>query len=122
AAKQALKIARPTAMFNPLSRIVIVVDEDVDVLDTQAVLFALGSRWQPALASEIIENRMAFPLDPASPDRKTTSKIIIDATRQWPDEGGPKIYQKLNRNVFEDAEPNAIKNVIAKWPDSLIKS
>ncbi|MEC9374763.1 MAG: UbiD family decarboxylase, partial [Pseudomonadota bacterium] len=57
AAKQALKIARPTAMFNPLSRIVIVVDEDVDVLDTQAVLFALGSRWQPALASEIIENR-----------------------------------------------------------------
>jgi 3-polyprenyl-4-hydroxybenzoate decarboxylase len=108
-------------MFNPLARVVIVVDDDVDVLDSSAVRFAVGSRWQPALASEIIENRRAFPLDPASPDRLTTSKIIIDATRQWPEEGGPKIYQRLNRTVFEEAAPDAIAKVLAKWPDKLNK-
>jgi 4-hydroxy-3-polyprenylbenzoate decarboxylase len=113
---QALKIAKPTAMFNPLARIVIVVDDDIDVQDTAAVRFAMGSRWQPSLATEIIENRRAFPLDPASPDRKTTSKIIIDATRQWPEEGGPAVYQQLNRTVFEAAAPDAIANVIEKWP------
>jgi UbiD family decarboxylase len=118
---QGLEVARPTAMFNPLARVVIVVDDDVDVLDSSAVRFAIGSRWQPALASEIIENRRAFPLDPASPDRKTTSKIIIDATRQWPEEGGPKIYQRLNRTVFEEAAPDAIAKVLAKWPDKLNK-
>jgi 3-polyprenyl-4-hydroxybenzoate decarboxylase len=103
-------------MFNPLARIVIVVDDDIDVQDTAAVRFAMGSRWQPSLATEIIENRRAFPLDPASPDRKTTSKIIIDATRQWPEEGGPAVYQQLNRTVFEAAAPDAIANVIEKWP------
>jgi 4-hydroxy-3-polyprenylbenzoate decarboxylase len=119
--KQAFEVARPLAMFNPLVRVVIVVDEDVDVLDTAAVLFAVGSRWMPGLATEIIENRPAFPLDPASPDRKTTSKIIIDATRQWPEEGGPKVYQRLNRDVFEEAAPDAIARVTARWPDVLLK-
>ena len=116
---QAMEIARPIAMFNPLARITIVVDDDIDVLDSAAVRFAVGSRWQPALASEIIEKRPAFPLDPASPDRKTTSKIIIDATRQWPEEGGPAVYQQLNRTVFEEAQPDAVERAIARWPDKL---
>jgi len=119
---QALKIAKPTAMFNPLARVTVVVDDDIDVLDSEAVWFAIGSRWQPALATEMLEKRMAFPLDPASPDRKTTSKVIIDATRQWPEEGGPPFYQELNRHVFERAEPDAIERVLAKWPEQLIKS
>lgn len=118
---QGLDVARPTAIFNPLARVVVVVDDDIDVLDSAAVRFAIGSRWQPAMASEIIENRRAFPLDPASPDRLTTSKIIIDATRQWPEEGGPKVYQQLNRTVFEEAAPDAIEQVLAKWPDKLNK-
>jgi UbiD family decarboxylase len=118
---QAFKIAKPIAMFNPLARVTIVVDDDIDVLDSAAVRFALGSRWQPATASEILEDRMAFPLDPASPDRKTTSKIIIDATRQWPEEGGPPFYQELNRTVFEAAEPDALERVLAKWPEQLTR-
>ncbi len=119
---QALKVAKSTAMFNPLARVTVVVDDDIDVLDSAAVRFAIGSRWQPALATQIFENRMAFPLDPASPDRKTSSKVIIDATRQWPEEGGPPFYQELNRTVFEQAEPDAIERVLAKWPEQLINS
>jgi UbiD family decarboxylase len=116
---QAIEIAKPIAMFNPLARVVIVVDDDIDVMDSAAVRFAVGSRWQPSMATEIFENRRAFALDPAAPDRKTTSKVIIDATRQWPEEGGPPFYQKLNRAVFEEAEPDAIARVTAKWPEQL---
>jgi 4-hydroxy-3-polyprenylbenzoate decarboxylase len=117
APRQAFAVARPSAMHNPLARVVIVVDDDIDVLDSAAVRFAMGSRWQPATASEIIENRRAFPLDPASPDRATTSKIIIDATRQWPEEGGPAKYQQLNRAVFDSEAPEAIARALAKWPE-----
>ncbi len=117
---QAIEIAKPIAMFNPLARVVIVVDDDIDVMDSAAVRFAVGSRWQPSIATEIFENRRAFSLDPAAPDRKTTSKIVIDATRQWPEEGGPPFYQELNRTVFERAEPDAIARVTAKWPEQLL--
>ena len=118
---QGLAVAKPIAMFNPLARVTIVVDDDIDVLDSAAVRFAMGSRWQPSLATQVFENRMAFPLDPASPDRKTSSKAIIDATRQWPEEGGPPFYQQLNRAVFEDAEPDAMARVLGKWPGQLGK-
>ncbi len=122
APRQAFKVARPLAMFNPLARIVIVVDDDVNVLDSAALRFAITTRWQPATATEIIKNRRAFALDPASPDRKTTSKIIIDATRQWPEEGGPEVYQRLNRDVFEEAYPDAMARVTTKWPELLQKN
>ncbi len=118
---QALKVAKPTAMFNPLARVTVVVDDDINVLDSAAVRFAIGSRWQPSLATQVFENRMAFPLDPASPDRKTSSKVIIDATRQWPEEGGPPFYQELNRTVFERAEPDAMARVLQRWPGKLGK-
>jgi UbiD family decarboxylase len=120
APRQAMEIAKPLAMFNPLARVTIVVDDDIDVMDSAAVRFAVGSRWQPALATQIFEKRMAFPLDPAAPDRKTTSKVIIDATRQWPEEGGPPFYQELNRAVFERAAPDAIERVTARWPEALM--
>jgi len=119
APRQALEIAKPLAMFNPLARVTVVVDDDIDVMDSAAVRFAVGSRWQPALATQIFEKRPAFPLDPAAPDRKTTSKVIIDATRQWPEEGGPPFYQELNRAVFERAAPDAIARVTARWPEQL---
>ena len=62
---------------------------------------------------------MAFPLDPASPDRKTTSKIIIDATRQWPEEGGPQNYAKRNRVLLEELAPDALAQVQASFGEAL---
>ncbi|MAF83110.1 MAG: UbiD family decarboxylase [Gammaproteobacteria bacterium] len=118
---QAIEVAKPTAMFNPLARVVIVVDDDIDIMDSAAVRFAVGSRWQPSLATRIFENRRAFALDPAAPDRKTTSKVIIDATRQWPEEGGPPFYQELNRTVFESEAPEALQRVTARWPEQLLR-
>jgi 3-polyprenyl-4-hydroxybenzoate decarboxylase len=113
-------VAEAIANFNPLSRIVIVVDDDIDIMNSAAVRFAIGSRWQPATATEILKGKRAFSLDPGSPDRKTTSKAIIDATRQWPEEGGPPLYQELNRTVLERAVPGVIERVKAKWPTKLL--
>ena len=118
---QGLKVAEPIANFNPLARIVIVVDDDIDILDSAAVRFAIGSRWQPASATEILKGKRAFSLDPGSPDRKTTSKAIIDATRQWPEEGGPPVYQELNRAVLERAAPDIIERMKVRWPKQLLK-
>ena len=118
---QGLKVAQAIASFNPLSRIVIVVDDDIDILDSAAVRFAIGSRWQPATATEILKDKRAFSLDPGSPDRKTTSKAIIDGTRQWPAEGGPPVYQELNRTVLERAVPGVIERVKEKWPRKLLR-
>ena len=117
---QGISVGEPMAKFNPLARVVIVVDDDIDIMDSAAVRFALGSRWHPSTASKIFDGRRAFPLDPAAPDRKTTSTIVIDATRQWPDEGGPPFYQELNRTVFEREAPDAIARVTTKWPDQLL--
>ncbi len=117
---QGLKVAEAIANFNPLSRIVIVVDNDIDIMNSAAVRFAIGSRWQPATATEILKDKRAFSLDPGSPDHKTTSKAIIDATRQWPEEGGPPVYQELNRTVLERAVPGVIERVKGKWPGKLL--
>ena len=119
---QGLEVAQEIANFNPLARIVIVVDDDIDIMDSSAVRFAIGSRWQPATATEILKDKRAFALDPGSPDRKTTSKAIIDATRQWPEEGGPPVYQELNRRVLERAVPGVIERVTAKWPGKLLRT
>lgn len=116
---QGLKVAEPLANFNPLSRIVIVVDDDIDILDSAAVRFAIGSRWQPGSATEILRGKRAFALDPGSPDRVTTSKAIIDATRQWPEEGGPPVYQELNRAVLLRAAPDIVERMKARWPGKL---
>ena len=122
AAGQGLKVAGPVANYNPLARIVIVVDDDIDILDSAAVRFAIGSRWQPGTATEILRDKRAFSLDPGSPDRMTTSKAIIDATRQWPEEGGPPAYQELNRAVLERAVPEVVERMKARWPEMLLRN
>ncbi len=56
-----------------------------------------------------------MPLDPSSKVRGKTSKIVIDATKQWPEEGGPQVYQELNRTLLERGAPAAFAQVDAKF-------
>jgi hypothetical protein len=44
-----------------------------------------------------------------------TSKIVIDATRQWPEEGGPQVYQALNRAELERLAPESFPIADANW-------
>jgi 3-polyprenyl-4-hydroxybenzoate decarboxylase len=56
-----------------------------------------------------------MPLEPSSPVRERTSKIVIDATRQWPAEGGPEQFPQYSRQVLEEHAPELFASIDAKW-------
>jgi 4-hydroxy-3-polyprenylbenzoate decarboxylase len=100
---------------NPgLNKVVIVVDKDVDVLSPQAVMHVLGARWQPSASLMIPQTQMMMP-DPSAPKRGLSSKMVIDATRQLPDEGGPKDWPANTRTLLQDGAPHAFDLVDARW-------
>ena len=112
---QGLEIARRVAEKNYFAKIVVVVDDDLDVTNQRQMLAALGARWQPADATHIYESRNGLPLDPSAASRGRTSKIAIDATRQWPKEGGPAEFPQLNRTLLESGAPDAFSFVDERW-------
>jgi 4-hydroxy-3-polyprenylbenzoate decarboxylase len=112
---EGLEIGRRVAQIIGLYKVVVVVDADIDILDRTEVMHIIGSRWQPFPAAEIMKDVNGMALDPSSPNRPKSSKIVIDATKQWPEEGGPKVYPELNRDLLEKLAPDAIPAVDAQW-------
>jgi 3-polyprenyl-4-hydroxybenzoate decarboxylase len=96
-------------------KIFIVVDKDVDVMNITEVLHAVATRWQPHPATLIIPQGTTFGVDPSIRQRGITSKIVIDATRQLPAEGGPKSFARLNRNILQEEAPQSFEIVEKKW-------
>jgi UbiD family decarboxylase len=84
-AKQAGIIAAQVRTGAYLGRYTIVVDDDVDIYDTDQLLWAMSSRSDPQQDIEIIKRTWSSPLDPAiQPGKKGfNSRAIIDATRPW---------------------------------------
>jgi 4-hydroxy-3-polyprenylbenzoate decarboxylase len=97
-----------------LNKVVIVVDKDLNILDPSQILHALGARWQPSASLLIPQTQMMMP-DPSRPKWGLSSKMIIDATRQLPGEGGPKSWAPLNRQLLIDGAPGAFELVDARW-------
>ncbi len=64
-----------------LGRYVIVVDDDIDVTNTNDVLWALTTRSNPEVDIEIIRRSWSGPLDPIIPkgQKGHSSRAIIDA-------------------------------------------
>jgi 4-hydroxy-3-polyprenylbenzoate decarboxylase len=116
-AGQGLEVGRRIAQIIGIAKIVAVVDKDIDVLNRTEVMHIIGSRWQPFPAAEIIKDANGMALDPSSPNRPKSSKIVIDATRQWPEEGGPKVYPELNRDLLEKLAPGAMPLVASRWDE-----
>lgn len=114
---QALEIGKKLVTVVPITKALIVVDKDVDILNRTEVMQAVGARWQPYPAAEIIKEARGMPLDPSAPKRPMSSKIVIDATRQWPEEGGPKVYPERNRDLLNKLAPEAKKLVDARWDE-----
>lgn len=112
---EAIEIGKRIAEIVGIAKVVVVVDDDIEVLDRTQVMHAMGSRWQPKPATHIIDRSRGMPLDPSLTERPMTSKIVIDATRQWPQEGGPATYQALNRSELERLAPEAFGRVNARW-------
>jgi 4-hydroxy-3-polyprenylbenzoate decarboxylase len=119
---QGIAVGEKLGKFNPVAKVVIVLDKDVDLMDMSQVMAALSSRWQPNPAARIYENLPGLPLDPSQPDRNKTSKIVIDGTRQLPGEGGPATFPRTNREILTTLAPDAFARVDAKWGDLIAKA
>lgn len=101
----------------PTGKVFIVVDDDIDVTDISQVLHTVATRWQPHPASLIIPQSNCFSLDPSMPQRLLTSKIIIDATRQLPAEGGPQSWPPVSRVLLKEKAPESFELVDKKWAE-----
>jgi len=104
---QGLAAGKAVAERNPIAKVVIVVDQDIDVMDRTQVMFALGSRWQPYPATEIFKDLTGIITDPSQLTQGRTSKIVIDATRQLPAEGGRADFPATNRELLQQGAPEA---------------
>lgn len=117
--QQGLEAGRKIAQFVPITKACIVVDKDVDVLNRTEVMQAVGARWQPFPGAEIIKEARGMALDPSSPKRPLSSKIVIDATRQLPEEGGPQVYPERNRDLLAKLAPESFNIVERNWDQYL---
>ena len=68
------------------SKIIVVVDKDVNVQDTDEVWFRVGSSVDPKRDITFVDGPIDV-LDHAAPLLGAGSKMGIDATKKWPEEG-----------------------------------
>jgi UbiD family decarboxylase len=62
-------------------KLVVVVDDDVDVTSDFDVLWAMATRMQADTDTDLLRNAMGAVLDPSN-NQGTTAKLIVDATRK----------------------------------------
>lgn len=117
AAGEGLAAGRRIAEDDLFAKLIIVVDRDIEVRNKTQIFQALGTRWQPHPASSLIEKTKGFPLDPSAPTRWVTSKMVIDATRQLPAEGGPADTPRISRQLMEELSPETFALVARRWED-----
>ena len=64
-------------------KLVIVVDDDIDVYNTEEVNWAIMTRSQPAEDTIVVPRVAGGPLDPSAPEKEVISVWGIDATRPF---------------------------------------
>ncbi len=85
-ARQAGLVAATAAAGASMGRYVVVVDEDVDVMDLEEVIWAMSTRTDPVRSIQVVEGLPSNPLDPMLLDLDrpwTGSRAIIDACRPY---------------------------------------
>ena len=78
-----------------LTKMFITVDHDINVHDMDEVLWAVTTRTDPKRDLMLIENAPTDTLDPSSPLLNLGSKVGIDATTKWHQEGFNRDIQIL---------------------------
>ncbi|MEM2856590.1 MAG: menaquinone biosynthesis decarboxylase [Candidatus Nitrosocaldaceae archaeon] len=79
-----------------LTKIIIVVDHDINIHDMNDVIWAITTRVDARRDIIIIDNAPTDTLDPASPLLNLGSKLGIDATQKWKEEGYEREPQELS--------------------------
>ena len=93
-----------------LTKMFVVVDEDINVHDMDDVIWAITTRSDAARDTTIINNTPTDTLDPASPLVNLGSKLGIDATQKTKEEGYEREIQK---QVKVDTDTKRL--VDSKW-------
>ena len=78
-----------------LTKMFVTVDHDINVHDMDEVLWAVTTRTDPKRDLMFIENAPTDTLDPSSPLLNLGSKVGIDATTKWHQEGFSREIQVL---------------------------
>lgn len=95
-----------------LTKIFVVVDDDINVHDMNDVIWAITTRADAARDTTIINNTPTDTLDPASPLVNLGSKLGIDATQKTREEGFEREIQE--KVLVDDATK---KLVDASWKE-----
>ena len=74
----------------------------------------MAARWQPNASVMFPQAHLQMP-DPSRTVRGLSSKMVIDATRQFADEGGHAAWPPLSRTAFEEQCGDAFDLVDEKW-------
>jgi 4-hydroxy-3-polyprenylbenzoate decarboxylase len=77
-----------------LTKIIVVVDSDINVHNVNEVIWAITTRFDAARDTIIINNTPTDTLDPASPKVNLGSKLGIDATQKTLEEGFEREIQE----------------------------
>ena len=93
-----------------LTKMFVVVDEDVNVHDINEVIWAVTTRTDAARDITIIDRTPTDTLDPASPLVNLGSKLGIDATQKTLEEG---FEREIQEQVMVDDETRSL--VDSKW-------
>jgi len=93
------------------TKIVIVVDDDIDARDWKDVMWAVSTRMDPARDITVIENTPIDYLDFASPDSGLGGKLGLDATTKLP----PETKRDWGRLIRMDDD--TVEAVTRKWAD-----
>lgn len=78
---------------------VVVVDDDIDVFDPEAVNWAMATRGQPAEDIIIVPRVAGGPLDPSAPEKEVVSVWGFDATRSM-DKEFPEVCKVPGADTF----------------------
>ena len=95
-----------------LTKIIVVVDSDVNVHNVNEVIWAITTRSDAARDTIIINNTPTDTLDPASPKVNLGSKLGIDATQKTLEEG---FEREIQEEVKVDESTKEM--VDSKWSD-----
>jgi UbiD family decarboxylase len=78
-------------------KLVVVVDDDIDVFDESDVLWAVATRMQADRDLVVISGSLGAMLDPSADDRGVTAKLGIDATRPFGEPFADKLVMSPDR-------------------------
>jgi len=84
-------------------KLVIVVDDDIDVFDESDVLWAVATRMQPDRDLVVISGSLGALLDPSADERGVTAKLGIDATRPFGEPFAEKLVMSPARMAWARA-------------------